>query len=70
MKDLLQEYATYNLLANQKITQAILGMEESLHQQLVVSSFLIYLQPFCICGMQKAYGFKGLNYMNKSWCPV
>ena len=39
MKDLLQEYATYNLLANQKITQAILSMEESLHQQLVVSSF-------------------------------
>ena len=39
MKDLLQEYATYNLLANQKITQTILGMEETLHQQTVISSF-------------------------------
>ncbi len=39
MKEILEEYATYNLLANQKITQAILSMDESLHQQIVPSSF-------------------------------
>jgi uncharacterized damage-inducible protein DinB len=39
MKELLEEYAAYNLLANQKITQAILSMDEALHQQLVPSSF-------------------------------
>ena len=39
MKELLEEYASYNLLANQKITQAILAMDEALVQQIVPSSF-------------------------------
>jgi uncharacterized damage-inducible protein DinB len=39
MKELLEEYASYNLLANQKITQAILAMDEALVQQVVPSSF-------------------------------
>lgn len=39
MKELLEEYASYNLLSNQKITQAILAMDEALVQQVVPSSF-------------------------------
>ncbi len=39
MKEILQEYAIYNLLANQKITDAILSMDELLQQQHVASSF-------------------------------
>ena len=39
MKEILQEYATYNLLANQKITQSVLAMDEALQQQLVSSSY-------------------------------
>lgn len=39
MKEILEEFATYNLLANQKITQAILSMDDHLQQQAISSSF-------------------------------
>lgn len=39
MKQLLQAYATYNRWANEQITNAILEMDEHLHQQIVQSSF-------------------------------
>ena len=39
MKEILEEYASYNLLANQKISQSILSMDEVLQQQLISSSY-------------------------------
>jgi uncharacterized damage-inducible protein DinB len=39
MKDTLQEFARYNLWANETITTTILGMDEHLHQQHSPSSF-------------------------------
>jgi uncharacterized damage-inducible protein DinB len=39
MKELLQNYAGFNLWANKTITEAILEMDEHLHQQVVKSSF-------------------------------
>jgi uncharacterized damage-inducible protein DinB len=39
MKDTLQEFARYNLWANQTITSTILGLDEHLHQQHSPSSF-------------------------------
>ena len=39
MKELLSHYAAYNLWANKAITEAILEMDEQLHQQIVKSSF-------------------------------
>lgn len=39
MKELLSHYAAYNLWANKAMTEAILEMDEQLHQQIVKSSF-------------------------------
>ncbi|MGE5106932.1 MAG: DinB family protein [Sphingobacteriales bacterium] len=39
MKEMLQQYAAYNFWANQKITEAILKLDENLYQQTVASSF-------------------------------
>lgn len=39
MKELLSNYGAYNLWANQTMTDAILRMDETLHQQIVKSSF-------------------------------
>ena len=39
MKELLSAYAAYNLWAHEQITNAILEMDEHLHQQIVKSSF-------------------------------
>jgi uncharacterized damage-inducible protein DinB len=39
MKQLLQEYSAYNLWANQTITDLLVQLDESLHQQFVNSSF-------------------------------
>ncbi len=39
MKQLLTDYAAYNLWANQIMTDAIFEMDESTHQQIVKSSF-------------------------------
>ena len=39
MKEMLQQYAAYNLWAHQKLTHAILLMDENLHREKVSSSF-------------------------------
>jgi uncharacterized damage-inducible protein DinB len=39
MKELLADYAAYNLWANETITNAIMDMDETTHQQIVKSSF-------------------------------
>lgn len=39
MKEILQQYATYNLWANKRITDTILQMDEATHQQHVPNSF-------------------------------
>ncbi len=39
MKQLLQQYATYNVWANELLTAAILKLDEKLHHQKVASSF-------------------------------
>ncbi|HET9056967.1 MAG TPA: DinB family protein [Chitinophagaceae bacterium] len=39
MKEVLQQYAAYNLWANQKLTEAILKLDEALYKQPVASSF-------------------------------
>lgn len=39
MKEILSQYASYNLWANQQITLAILQMPEEKHQQVVPGSF-------------------------------
>jgi uncharacterized damage-inducible protein DinB len=39
MKELLQQFAAYNLWANQKITEVILKLDENTQQQIVASSF-------------------------------
>jgi uncharacterized damage-inducible protein DinB len=39
MKELLQQYAAYNYWANKRITDTILQMDESTHQQHVPNSF-------------------------------
>jgi uncharacterized damage-inducible protein DinB len=39
MKDILLQYAGYNLWANQKLTNAILAMDENLYKEPVPSSF-------------------------------
>ena len=39
MKEILQLYAAYNHWANQRITEAILKLDENLQQQIVASSF-------------------------------
>ena len=39
MKEILQQYAAYNLWADQKITEGILKLDENLQQQIVPGSF-------------------------------
>lgn len=39
MKELLQQYAAFNLWANQRITEVILKLDENTQQQIVASSF-------------------------------
>jgi uncharacterized damage-inducible protein DinB len=39
MKEIFEEYASYNLLANQKIMNVILSMDENLQQQVIPGSF-------------------------------
>jgi uncharacterized damage-inducible protein DinB len=57
MKDLLQQYAAFNVWANQQIIQVILNLPEEQQNQEVPSSFNSLAR--CICGMRKVSGGSG-----------
>lgn len=75
MKDLLLQYATYNLWANKRITDAILNMDEGLHQQVVKSSFpnlyatVLHMWDVESAWLQRIHGHEKIMMPSKNFNP-
>ncbi|MEI9934101.1 MAG: hypothetical protein WDM71_04470 [Ferruginibacter sp.] len=56
MKQLLQQYASYHIWANERLLECINGLsDEQIHRE-VVSSFPGIYKLYCICGVRKEHG--------------
>jgi uncharacterized damage-inducible protein DinB len=75
MKELLLQYAMFNLWANQRMSDAIIGMDENLHQQIVKSSFpnlyatMLHLWDVESIWFQRIHGHEKVVIPSKSFNP-